>query len=162
LHRTEGSYNHVLVSFQSGPKVAHFLIGKQDGQAVQLVDTSYKAAHAGPGANDLYIGIEFESIPGRTRGQDPRVIQDDLTPFQISLGRDVIDWICNAHGIPKVGPPSSAAWKKCTGRWNGVLGHANLSEGGFFHTTHGDTLQFKDFIALGIWPAPGDKPKFIF
>jgi hypothetical protein len=59
LHRTEAGYSHLLTSFQSGPKVSHFLIGKQDGQAVRFVDTTYKAAHAGPGANDLYIGIEL-------------------------------------------------------------------------------------------------------
>ena len=164
LHRTEAGYNHLLNSFQSGPKVSHFLIGKKDGQAVQFVDSKHKAAHVGPGANALYIGVEFESIPARSgyKGQDPLVILDDLTPFQINIGRDVIEWICRTHFIPKVGPPSSAAWRKCKGHWRGVLGHANVAEGSFFHTDHGDTLQAKDFIALGVWPAAGNRPKFLY
>src|SRR5262245_3359327 len=118
LHRTGAGYNHLLGSFQSGPKASHFLIGKREKQAVQFVDTGCKDAHVGPIANDLYIGIEFESVPARAghKGLDPRIIRDDLTPFQISMGRDVIGWICRTHGIPKVGPPSSAAWKSCNGR----------------------------------------------
>jgi len=156
LHRTEGHWAHVLQSFSKGPKSAHFLVGKQDGQVVQLVDTAFKAQHAGPGANDLYLGIEFESIPARTGypGQDPRVIRDELTPFQASIGAELVAWIARTHKIPLIGPPDIRQWLKCKGRWNGVLGHANLATGGFFHTTHGDTLQFIDFIVLNVWPAP--------
>src|SRR5690242_2488459 len=79
LHRTEGGYAHVLKSFLTGHKAAHFLIGKAESQIVQLVDTDRRAAHVGRGANDLYIGIEFESIPARPgyRGQDPNVISDE-------------------------------------------------------------------------------------
>jgi hypothetical protein len=155
LHRTESSYAHCLRGFQSGPKAPHFLVGKREGQVVQLVDTSLRAQHVGPGANALYLGIEFESIAAKPhiRGQDPRVIRDELTPFQIATGRDIVDWICKTHGIPKVGPPTSAQWRQCNGHWRGVLGHANVAEGGFFKTDHGDTLQFIDFIALSVWPA---------
>jgi len=156
LHKTEGGYDHVLQGFLNGRRNPHFLIGKEELQAVQLVDTDVRANHVGPGANALYIGIEFESIAAR-RGfehrQDPNTIADELTPFQISMGRDIVDWICRTHGIPKVGPPSSTAWRVARGHWHGVLGHANVAQGGFFHTDHGDTLLCHDFMALGVFPS---------
>lgn len=156
LHRTEAGYDHCLRSFVAGGKgkAAHFLVGKKEGQVAQLVDTGNQAGHVGPGANALYLGIEFESIAARSgvKGQDPNVISDELTPYQVDIGRQIIDWVCRTHGIPKLGPPKSADWRKCKGRWNGVLGHANLAEGGFFSTDHGDTLVFFDFIALSVWP----------
>lgn len=166
LHRTEEKWADTLRDFQAGPVTSHFLIGKQEGQIVQLVDTSQSAMHVGS-ASSLYLGIEFESITGRKHvrgGQDPRVILDDLTPFQASIGCDVVDWICRNHAIPKVGPPSPAEWRNCLGHWHGVLGHDNLWQRGFFYAIkrgrrvsedHGDTLQFLDFISLGVWPSPG-------
>jgi len=158
LHRTEASYSHLLQAWTRGPNPrhasSHFLVGKQDGQVVQLVDTSTIANHSGPGANQLYLGIEFESIPARSgiRGQDPLVIKDEFTPFQISIGQDIVEWISRTHGIPRIGPPSAVQWRICRGHWNGVLGHADVSRGGYFPTDHGDTLQFIDFIALSVWP----------
>ena len=154
LHRTEAGYQHCLNGFTIGPKAPHFLVGKHSGQAVQLVNTDFCAAHVGPGANSIYLGIEFESIPAAkgVKGQDPKVIADELTPFQISRGREIVDWISRIHGIPKVGPPTHSQWKQSAGRWRGVLGHANVAEGNFFKTDHGDTLIFVDFIALSVWP----------
>ena len=158
LHRTESPYNQVLRTMTQGPnprgKSAHFLVGKQDSQVVQLVDTNTVAHHVGPGANQLYLGIEFESITARLgiHGQDPLTNLDNLTPFQIDIGRDIVNWICRMHNIPKNGPPTSQQWANCGGRWNGILGHADVSRGGFFHTDHGDELQFLDYIALEIWP----------
>ena len=154
VHKTEAGYQHCLKGFQHGPKAPHFLIGKREYQVAQLVDTSYLAAHVGPGANALYIGIEFESILARPgiHGQDPLVNEDELTPYQMWTGRQIIDWICKTHGIRKVGPPTSSQWRQCGGRWPGVLGHANVAEGGFFKTNHGDTVQFIDMIALEVWP----------
>jgi hypothetical protein len=155
LHRTEAGYQHCLRGFQAGPKTPHFLIGKADGQVVQLVDTSFSGQHVGPGANAVYLGIEFESVAARPhfRGQDPRVIADELTPFQLQAGRAVLDWIAKTHGIPMVGPPSPVEWRQSMGRWNGILGHADVARGGFYRTDHGDTLQYIDFIVLGVFPA---------
>jgi hypothetical protein len=113
----------------------------------QLVDTSTTANHVGPVANDLYLGIEFESIPG------PAANLDNLWPHQIDIGRDIVDWICRTHGIPKRGPPTAVQWTNCHGRWHGILGHADVSRGHFFHTTHRDTVQFIDYIALNVWPS---------
>jgi len=154
LHRTEAGYTHCLQGFQAGPKCPHFLIGKNSGQVVQLIDTAFAGAHVGPGANNLYLGIEFESIPARrgVRGQDPLVNKDPLTPFQASIGQDIVRWISATHGIPRVGPPTSAQWRACHGHWHGVLGHANVAEGNFFRTDHGDTLEFMDFVVLAVWP----------
>jgi hypothetical protein len=89
------------------------------------------------------------------RGKNSETFQFLSFPFTDAQHRfvDVIDWICRAHGIPKLGPPSATAWRIARGHWHGVLGHANVAQGGFFHTDHGDTLLFYDFMALGIFPS---------
>jgi N-acetyl-anhydromuramyl-L-alanine amidase AmpD len=155
LHRTAVmGYQRLVSSFKAGPKSPHFMIGKRDGEVVQLIDTDYRGAHAGPGANALYLGIEFESITSnpKIKGLDPAINADELTPAQICSGRDVIDWICRTHNIPKLGPPSAAQMRQGKGRWHGILSHADVANSGYFHTTHGDTILFIDYIALGIWP----------
>jgi hypothetical protein len=154
VNESRGGYQPDLRGFTRGPKAPHFLVGKHTGEVAQLVDTTFSAAHVGPIANNLYLGIEFESIPATpgARGQDPKTIADELTPFQTYQGRDIVDWLCKTHGIPKIGPPTHAQWMQCGGRWRGVLGHANVADGGFFRTDHGDTLIFVDFIALSVWP----------
>lgn len=66
------------------------MIGKDTGNVVQFVDTDYIAQHVGPRANEIFIGIEFESILARPQfknSTDPPVNVDPLTPFQIQTGR---------------------------------------------------------------------------
>lgn len=89
LHRTEAGFNHLLKSFQTATNAPHLLLGKTVGQIVQFVDIDYRAQHVGPGANDLYIGFIFESIPAYRgyRGQDPLVIQDILNIYQVETGK---------------------------------------------------------------------------
>jgi N-acetylmuramoyl-L-alanine amidase-like protein len=150
-HRTEVGYKGALTAFTTGHRgvSAHFLIGKATGNAVQLVDTNTVAYHVGPGANGLYIGIEFESIAARPEFEhrtDPRVNADPLTPFQIDVGRRVIDWLCKTHNIPRSGPPSREQLRAVHGRYHGLLNHADLA--GFFHTDHGDRLRPQDWRAL--------------
>ena len=41
------------------------MVGKREGQVTQMVDTRAIAHHAGPGANQIYLGIESESIPAQ-------------------------------------------------------------------------------------------------
>ena len=148
-HRTECSFDRARSGFTRGPKSVHFLIGKVPGNAVQLVDTSMVAYHVGPGANALFVGIEFESIAARSGYEhrtDPLVNADPLTAYQLDLGRVVINWICKMHNIPKKGPPSRAEMIACRGRYNGLMNHASLN--GFFATDHGDALRMQDWSAL--------------
>lgn len=63
----------------------------------------------------------------------------------------MIGWICTTHGIPKIGSPSHRQWIQNRGIWRGVLGHANIADGGFYQTDHGDTLFRRDFILLVVW-----------
>jgi hypothetical protein len=135
-------------------KSSHVLIGKRDGEVVQLVDTSDIAHHVGPAANDIYLGIEFESKPARPwiKGQDPLTNQDELTPFQASVGLEILTWLSSFHSIPRMGPPKKSQWMNCKGRWHGVLGHADVASGGFYKTDHGDELMFIDYITLDVWP----------
>ncbi|HLY20341.1 MAG TPA: peptidoglycan recognition family protein [Bryobacteraceae bacterium] len=157
LHRTEGNYAHILQTMTQGPnpkqKSVHFMVGKRDGEVIQMVDTNMVAYHVGPGANQIYLGIEFESIKAQDgiHGQDPLTNQDPLTEWQFAKGREIVDWICRTHGIRKVGPPSAREWTKCGGRWHGVLGHADVAKGGYFHTDHGDQLMDRDYILLNVW-----------
>lgn len=162
LHRTEDRYDHVLRSWSVGPNPkqssAHFLVGKQPGQVVQLVDTATVANHSRNDANVLYLGIEFESILStRNRGQDPATNLDPLTRFQRETGARIVEWISQVHRIPLDGPPSKRAMIAHQGRWHGVLSHNDLSACGLFRTDHGDEIRFTDFIALGVFPT-ADSP----
>jgi len=159
LHRTEAGYQRCLRTWTRGPNPKqtsiHFLVGKQRGEVAQLIDTGTIAHHAGRQANAFFLGIEFESIPARpgVRGQDPRTNADELTPFQVSIGGDIIRWISQTHGIPRKGPPSAMEWRQCQGRWSGVLSHHDLGKGGFWSSNHGDNLGFFDLMALGVFPS---------
>ncbi len=162
LHRTEGRYDHILRAWTVGPNPdrssAHFLVGKQQGQVVQLVDTTTVANHSKGDANILYLGIEFESIPtSRVHGQDPATNRDPLTRFQREIGARIVDWISQVQRIPLDGPPSKRAMVSRHGRWHGVLSHNDLSDSGLFRTNHGDEIRFSDFIALGVFPT-ADSP----
>lgn len=66
----------------------HFLVGKNEGQAVQFYDTTVEAAHA-KGANSWSVGIEFDGVN-----------EDVLTEWQVRQGALIIRAVCEAHGIP--------------------------------------------------------------
>src|SRR5439155_21410235 len=88
-HRTECSFDRARSGFVRGPKSVHFLIVKVPGNAAQLIDTSVVAYHVGPGANALFVGIEFESVaarPGYEHRTDPLVNGDPLTAYQLDMG----------------------------------------------------------------------------
>jgi hypothetical protein len=161
-HRTELGFSQCLKSFLKGPKCSHFLIGKAIGNAVQLVDTNFAAAHV-KGANALYIGIEFESIlarPGFEHRQDPLVNADPLTRWQCEIGRQVINFCCKAHEIRLVGPPARWQMAQSRGHFHGVLNHSSLP--GFFPTDHGDALRIDDWNRLiPITDQPGDFPSSV-
>jgi len=166
LHRTEASYKRVHKGFVEGGKrhvSAHFLIGKHEGEVVQVVDTNQKAYHVGSGANSYFVGIEFESIAARKgiHGTDPLVNADPLTDFQVKTGRKVIEWLCATHGIPRKGPPTKFEMAGCQGLWRGLLNHRDLrlAPAAFPHASHGDALRREDWQALlpyGPWQPPAD------
>jgi hypothetical protein len=163
LHRTEGHYDNILHAWTVGPNPdqtsAHFLVGKNEYQVVQLVDTNTVANHVRNDANPFYLGIEFESIGTAVRHrQDPATNRDPLTPYQYDIGRSIVNWICQLHGIPKVGPPTRDEMRACRGRWNGVLSHYDIARSGLFRSTHEDEIQFADYMGFGIWP---DVPRIL-
>jgi len=132
LHRTEASYAHLYKSFPVAKKSPHFLVGKRAGEVVQLVDTDHKAAHVGPVANDLYLGIEFESIAARPsfkHRQDPLVNADSLTEFQKRAGRSILQWLSMTHDIPLEGPPNSIEWAGLPGALARCAGARNRRTG---------------------------------
>lgn len=148
-HRTECPFDQARAGFQRGPKSIHFLIGKTPGNVAQIVDTGRIAYHVGPKANNLFLGIEFES---RTAGKafahstDPAVNADPLTLYQLDLGREIINWLCKTHNIPKNGPPCHSDMVACRGHYRGLMNHASLNK--FFETDHGDALRLDDWAAL--------------
>ena len=156
LHKTESSgFQHTLGTFLNGPLSPHFLIGKKDGEVVQLIDTQFQGKHVEL-ANSLYVGIEFCSVPSRKgyeHKQDPTTIRDELTHFQVSAASDIISWISKTHGIPLVGPPSLNEMRACHGHWHGFCNHADVSAVIRGRGQHGEGLLDIDYIALGIWPA---------
>jgi hypothetical protein len=169
LHRTGRANFEGLVeswrvgpTYDSGPKKGqakrtsiHFVIGKEDGQVAQLVNTSEAAYHAGL-ANEYYVGIEFVSIAapaGTPKPQEDKVINaDSLTHHQVVAGRRILDWISTTHSIPLVGPPTRHEFATANGLWNGVVSHAIVANSGLFGTDHGDEPIGLDWYILGIWP----------
>jgi hypothetical protein len=155
LHKTESSsYEHTRDGFLHGPYSPHFLVGQQEGQVIQLLDTQFRGTHVEL-ANDFYLGIEFYSHPSR-RGyehkQDPKTIREDLTPYKVSIGRDIVSWISAEHNIPMIGAPSLKEMRDAHGRWSGFCNHADVSATIPGHSQHGEGLLDADFISLAIWP----------
>lgn len=160
LHKTEShSYERTLNSFLEGPYSPHFLVGQQEGQVVQLLDTQFHGAHV-ENANDFYLGIEFYSHPSRPgyeHKQVPKTIREELTLFQISIGRDIVSWMSDTHGIPLVGPPSLKEMRDASGHWPGFCNHADVSATIPGTHQHGEGLLGSDYIGLGIWPKASRK-----
>jgi hypothetical protein len=154
LHKTEShSYESSLAGFLHGPHSPHFLVGPNEGQVVQLLDTQFRGEHV-EHANAFYLGIEFYSHPGRPgyeHKQDPKTIREDLTPFQCAMGRKITSWIATTHNIPKVGPPSLAEMRAVNGHWPGFCNHADVSATVPGHGQHGEGLLESDYIIFGIW-----------
>lgn len=91
-HRTYGSWNgdYAVGKGARGSISFHFLVGQDEGQWVQFVDTEQIAYHA-KGDNTGTIGIEVTGTDG-----------DVMTDWQVSALGHICRWISAAHGIPLV------------------------------------------------------------
>jgi hypothetical protein len=164
LHRTGAAgFDHLVDSWRRGPvhkngtpkkTSIHFLVGKEWGQVVQMVDTATIADHVGL-ANNLYVGIEFESIEGSGQTEAQKDISanaDSLTVHQQKAGYAVIEWLSGTHDIPRVGPPTLHGLLTNNGRWRGFLSHKLVADTNLFRTDHGDQPLPVDYYTLGIFP----------
>lgn len=162
LHRTRSTWAAAQRFATVKKEYPHFMIGKlppngpygfnvvaTTGGLIQYKDTDFQTAHM-HGENDKYIGIEFES-------EDiPDFNSVPLTSYQISMGKLLISWICDEHGINKYGPPPRKVVNILNRNFHGILSHADIQKGRNpgATTNHGDALSRDEFLALGIEPYP--------
>lgn len=91
-HRTYGSWpgDYGVGKGSRGGISFHFLVGTDEGQWVQFVDTNEVAYHA-RGDNTGTIGIEVSGTDG-----------DVMTDWQVRALGHICRWISDTHGIPLV------------------------------------------------------------
>lgn len=149
LHRTYGQWPGDY-SVIKGNGLAHFLIGQQDGQWVQFVDTNQVTYHCN-GANFKAVGIELTGTN-----------DDPLTAWQEARLGDVLQFLHAAHGIPlDYTDPSSVApasiWVN-GGGFRGVISHDSVrTDDGT--AQHSDLVTVPDYNAA-VAPAPKPPEEF--
>lgn len=132
LHRTYGQW---AGDYSVGKNQGYFqfLIGQDDGQWVQFMDTNSVAWHAN-GANFKAFGIELTGTN-----------EDTLTPWQLDRLGAVLHWASTTHGIPltytdpSVTQPASIHVND--GNFQGVISHASVQ-------TDDGSAQHSDLITL--------------
>jgi len=89
VHNTYGQWaGDVNVVGQNGS--SHFVIGKDEGQWIQLADTDSVTWNCGNWvANNCSVSIEFTGTS-----------DEDLTPWQVSAGSHIIKEVSAHYGIP--------------------------------------------------------------
>lgn len=124
LHRTYGKWaGDVAVCKRDG--LCHFVIGKLNGQAKQLVDFEELQWHCG--SNSYSFGIEFEGTN-----------EEPLTENQLNWGAKILEFANKTFGIPLsyVDPYAHAPKSfNLQGGYKGVLSHYSVrpANGGSQH-----------------------------
>lgn len=149
LHRTYGQWGGDYSVIKNGG-LAHFLIGKFDGQWVQFADTNEVQYHCN-GANFKAIGIELTGTN-----------DDPLTDWQTTKLGDVLRFLRSAHGIPLtyVDPavtPAASIWVN-GGGFSGVISHESVrtDDGSAQHSDEVATVDYSRALS-GAIPAPPKK-----
>ncbi len=134
---------HDTIGFYTGPDsgdsqyienhlLAHFVVGEDEGEWEQLIDTEKFAAHAN-GANRYAFGIEFSRIQAGM----------PLTEWQKDCWAIIRDWAVGAHGIPNTyldptSVPDASVWVN-SGTFHGWISHTSVK-------TDDDTPQHSDWV----------------
>jgi hypothetical protein len=145
LHRTYGQWpgDYNVIKNNS---LCHFLIGQQDGQWVQFVDTNAVTYHCN-GANFRAVGIELTGTN-----------DDPLTDWQVTKLGDVLRYLNSAHGIPlgyvdaAVTPPASI-WVN-SGGFSGIISHDSVQtdDGSAQHTDAVSLTDYQRAVATTVIP----------
>ncbi len=88
VHHFTAGCGDAWVTLNQRQVSSHFWVGR-DGSVEQYVDTDDRAWHAG-GANELFIGVEHQALPGTC----------DLTDTQLYMSAALSAWLCWMYGIP--------------------------------------------------------------
>ncbi len=149
LHRTYGQWpgDYAVIKNNS---LCQFLIGQQDGQWVQFMDSNEVAYHCN-GSNFRSVGIELTGVN-----------EDVLTDWQAARLGDVLRFLQVAHGIPLAYVDPSATdpasiWVN-GGGFSGVISHDSVrtDDGSAQHT---DLVTVSDYARAiqGAVPKPPRK-----
>lgn len=133
LHRTIGQWpGDYSVGKNEG--LFQFLIGQDDGQWVQFMDTNSVAYHCN-GSNFKSFGIELSGQNG-----------EPLTAWQIARLGDILRWANTVHGIPLVyqdpAVTPAASIHVNDGNFRGVISHVSVQ-------TDDGSSQHVDYVPLG-------------
>ncbi len=148
LHRTYGQWPGDY-SVIKGNSLCQFLIGQQDGQWVQFMDTNQVAYHCN-GANFKAVGIELTGTN-----------DDPLTDWQVARLGEVLRFLQSAHGIPLgyIDPsstPPASIWVN-GGGFSGVISHVSVrTDDG--SSQHSDAIWVSDY-ARAVQSAVPTPPK---
>lgn len=89
VHNTYGQWGGD-VSVVGANGSAHFVIGKEEGQWIQLADTDSVTYNCGNwNANNCSVALEFTGTS-----------DEDLTPWQVKAGAHIIKEVSEHYGIP--------------------------------------------------------------
>lgn len=147
LHRTYGFWpGDYSVIKREG--TAHWLIGQDDRQWVQFMDSGIITWHCN-GANAKAVGIELTGTN-----------EDTLTDWQVARLADILAWLVTVHGIERVYlDPYSAGFASVWvngGSYRGAISHYNVmtDDGSYQHT---DLVTLADWkrTSSGGWKEPG-------
>lgn len=126
--------------------LAHFVVGEDEGEWEQLLDTEVFAAHAN-GANRMAFGVEFSRLAA---GQP-------LTDWQKRAWSVIREWAATVHGIPNtyLDPttvPDASVWVN-GGTFRGWISHTSVrtDDGTAQHT---DWVPAADFVPTSKPPTP--------
>lgn len=119
-------------------RLAHFVVGEDEGEWEQLLDTEVFAAHAN-GANRKAFGVEFSRLEAGM----------PLTDWQKYAWAVIREWAATVHGIPNVyldptTVPDASVWVN-GGTFRGWISHTSVKtdDGSAQHT---DWVPAADFI----------------
>lgn len=148
LHRTYGGWGGDY-SVGKNQGLFQFLIGQDDGQYVQFMETTSVAYHCN-GANFKSFGVELTGTN-----------EDALTAWQVAKLGEVLRYASSEHGIPLVyqdpvsTPPASIHVND--GNFRGVISHVSVmtDDGSSQHT---DLVTVADFNAAIQQPGPTPTP----
>ncbi len=132
LHRSYGGWGGDVATVRNSG-LAHFVVGKDEGQWVQLADTTEVTYSVGNWqANNATVAIEFTGTN-----------EEPLTDWQARAGGEIIRQVSAAHGI-EVAYNDGSEGPVYNGPWVAWRAHRGV------HPDQG--TQHTDFITAEDWP----------
>lgn len=130
-----------------GAGTSQFLIGKTEAEGTFEFMGARGLAYHCNGANFYAFGIENHSVGG-----------EDLTPYQVRMNREIVQWARSVFGVPLVYvDPESTPWASI---WvNGGTFHGNIAHRQV--QPDDNSSQHTDCITMGDWNLIATAPALV-